>query len=152
MITDFEWPIPPHFYLAVDSAGLEPAVLALTDGRRETGTMVRLDPANNLVEFTPQKAPVTRQFGFQDFKSLRLTRPIGLKRFELDQAGKLDSPDVGLRQRCVVTFRDGDSLMSETIGYVEHKFGLFLFLCSYGDDVLRWFIPASAMASYQIGE
>jgi type II secretory ATPase GspE/PulE/Tfp pilus assembly ATPase PilB-like protein len=152
MITEFEWPIPPHFYLAAGAGGTESAVLALTDGRRENGTLVRLDPENSLVEFAPQKAPLARQIGFQDFKSLRLTRPIGLKRLELDPDGKLDSADVGLRQRCIVNFKDGDSLMSETIGYVEHKFGLFLFLCSYGDEVLRWFIPASAMASYQIGE
>jgi type II secretory ATPase GspE/PulE/Tfp pilus assembly ATPase PilB-like protein len=152
MIIDFEWPIPPHFYLAAGAAGPESAVLAMTDGKRETGTMVRLDPENSLLEFMPQKAPLTRQVGFQEVKSLRLTRPIALKRLELDPGGKLDSAYVGLRQRCVVMFRDGDSLMSETIGYVEHKFGLFLFLCSYGDDVLRWFIPASAIASYQIGE
>jgi type II secretory ATPase GspE/PulE/Tfp pilus assembly ATPase PilB-like protein len=152
MMSEFEWPIPPHFYLAAGSAGPEPAVLALADGRRETGTMVRLDPEHSLVEFAPQNAALTRQLGFQDFKSLRLTSPIALTRFELDPAGKLDSADVSLRQRCVVTFKDGDSLMSETIGYVEHTFGLFLFLCSYGDDVLRWFIPASAIASYQIGE
>ncbi|MET0961333.1 MAG: ATPase, T2SS/T4P/T4SS family [Noviherbaspirillum sp.] len=152
MITDFEWPIPPHFYLASGTAGAEPAVLALSDGRRETGTMVRLDPDNGLVEFTSQKSLLAAQIGFADFKSLRLTRPIALNRFELDPGKQLDSGDVSLRQRCVVTFRDGDSLMSETIGYVEHKFGLFLFLCSYGDEVLRWFIPASAMASYQIGE
>ena len=118
MISDFEWPIPPHFYLADGVAGPESAVLALTDGRRETGTMVRLDPENSLVEFASQKAPLSRQFGFQDFKSLRLTRPIALKRFELDPTRKLDSPDVGLHQRCVVTFKDGDSLMSETIGFV----------------------------------
>ena len=152
MISDFEWPIPPHFHLAAGSTGPESAVMALNDGRRETGTLVILDPANNLVEFTPQKASLTRQFGFQDVKSLRLTRPIALKRLELDPDGKLDSADVHLRQRCVVHFKDGDCLMSETIGHVEHKFGLFLFLCSYGDEVLRWFIPASAIASYQIGE
>ena len=152
MITDFEWPIPPHFYLVTDAAGAEPAVLALADGRRETGTLVRFDPDNSLVEFALQKALLPTQTGFGEFKSLRLTRPIALERFELDPARQLDAPDVGLRQRCVVNFKDGDSLMSETIGYVEHKFGLFLFLCSYGDDVLRWFIPASAMASYQIGE
>lgn len=152
MITDFEWPIPPHFYLAAGSSGPEAAVLARTDGKRENGTLVRLDPENSLVEFMSPKAPLARQVGFSDFKSLRLTRPIGLKRLELDPEGKLDSADVSLRQRCVVTFRDGDSLMSETIGYVEHPFGLFLFLCSYGDDVLRWFIPASAIANYQIGE
>ncbi len=152
MITDFEWPIPPHFYLSAGAAGPESAVLARTDGKRENGTLVRLDPENSLVEFMPQKSPLAGQVGFSDFKSLRLTRPIALKRLELDPDGKLDSADVSLRQRCVVTFRDGDSLMSETIGYVEHKFGLFLFLCSYGDDVLRWFIPASSIASYQIGE
>ena len=152
MITDFEWPLPPHFYLATDNAGPEPAVLALADGRRENGTMVRLDPAHGLVEFASQKSPLARQLGFTDFKSLRLTRPIALKRFELDIDTRSDSAEPDLRQRCVVTFRDGDTLMSETIGYVEHKSGLFLFLCSYGDEVLRWFIPAGAMASYQIGQ
>lgn len=152
MITDFEWPLPPHFYLATDNAGPEPAVLALADGRRETGIMTRLDPAHGLVEFAPQKSALTKQIGFADFKSLRLTRPIALKRFELDIDTRSDSGEPGMRQRCVVTFRDGDTLMSETIGYVEHKSGLFLFLCSYGDEVLRWFIPASAMASYQIGQ
>jgi hypothetical protein len=45
MITDFEWPIPPHFYLADGAAGPESAVLALTDGRRETGTLVRISRA-----------------------------------------------------------------------------------------------------------
>ena len=152
MISDFEWPIPPHFYLVTDASRAEPAVLALTDGRRETGTLVRFDPDNALVEFASQKSLLSTQTGFTDFKSLRLTRPIALKRFELDPDRNLDLLAVSLRQRCVVNFKDGDSLMSETIGYVEHKFGLFLFLCSYGDEVLRWFIPSSAMASYQIGE
>jgi type II secretory ATPase GspE/PulE/Tfp pilus assembly ATPase PilB-like protein len=152
MITEFKWPIPPHFYLAAAPAGPESAVLALMEGGRETGTMIRLDPEKSLVEFTAQKSPLVRQISFQDFKSLRLTGPIALKRLELDPRSKLGSADVGLRQRCVVNFKDGDSLISETIGHVAHKFGLFLFLCSYGEDVQRWFIPASAIANYRIGE
>ena len=109
MITDFEWPIPPHFYLVTGAAGAEPAVLALADGRRETGTLVRFDPDNALVEFASQKSQLAAQTGFADFKSLRLTRPIALERFELDPARQLDSIDVSLRQRCVVNFKAFDN-------------------------------------------
>ena len=127
-------------------------MLAMRDGQRAAGTLVRLDPENGLIEFLMQKSLLANQIGFGEFKSLRLTRPIALKRLPLDQGDQFDPANVALRKRCIVNFKDGDSLISETIGYVEHPFGLFLFLCSYGDDVLRWFIPAGAIASYQIGE
>lgn len=152
MMTDFEWPIPPHFQLATDAIGPEPAMLAMYDGQRAAGTLVRLDPENGLIEFLMRKSLLASQIGLREFKTLRLTRPIALKRLPLDQGDRFDAADVALRKRCIVNFKDGDSLISETIGYVEHPFGLFLFLCSYGDDVLRWFIPAGAIASYQIGE
>lgn len=152
MMTDFEWPIPPHFQLATDAIGPEPAMLASQDGQRTAGTLVRLDPEHGLIEFLAQKSLLSSQIGFAEFKSLRLTRPIALQRLALDQGHQLDPATAPLRQRCIVNFKDGDSLISETIGYVEHPFGLFLFLCSYGDEVLRWFIPAGAVASYQIGE
>ncbi|MFL6719342.1 MAG: hypothetical protein ACJ8G3_23600, partial [Burkholderiaceae bacterium] len=149
---DFQWPIPPHFQL---SAGLEdpqPALLTLTNGKRETGTLIRFDPENQLIEFLNKDFLLPSQVGFTDIKSLRLTRPTQLKRVALIQAQQLNPADTGLGQRCAVDFKDGDSLMAETLGYVEHPFGLFLFLCSYGDEVLRWFIPASAMTRYRIGE
>ncbi|MFL6719380.1 MAG: DUF2949 domain-containing protein, partial [Burkholderiaceae bacterium] len=152
MMTDFEWPIPPHFQLATDAIGPEPAMLAMHDGQRAAGTLARLDPENALIEFLMQTSLLANQIGFREFKSLRLTRPIALKRLPLDQGDQFDPANISLRKRCAVNFKDGDSLISETIGYVEQPFGLFLFLCSYGDDVLRWFIPASAIASYQIGE
>ena len=152
MMTDFEWPIPPHFQLATDAIGPEPAMLAMHDGQRAAGTLARLDPENALIEFLTQTSLLANQIGFREFKSLRLTRPIALKRLPLDQGAQFDPANISLRKRCAVNFKDGDSLISETIGYVEQPFGLFLFLCSYGDDVLRWFIPASAIASYQIGE
>ena len=152
MMTDFEWPIPPHFQLATDAIGPEPAMLAMHDGQRAAGTLARLDPENALIEFLTQTSLLANQIGFREFKSLRLTRPIALKRLPLDQGAQFDPANISLRKRCAVNFKDGDSLISETIGYVEQPFGLFLFLCSYGDDVLRWFIPASAVASYQIGE
>jgi type II secretory ATPase GspE/PulE/Tfp pilus assembly ATPase PilB-like protein len=151
-MTDFQWPIPPHFQLSAGLGDPQPALLALTNGKRETGTLTRFDAENSLIEFLNKEFLLPSQVGFKDFKSLRLTRPTELKRVALIQEQQLDPADTVPRQRCVVNFRDGDSLTAETLGYVEHPFGLFLFLCSYGDDVLRWFIPASAMTSYRIGE
>jgi hypothetical protein len=62
MMTGLDWPIPPHFQLATDAIGPEPAMLAMHDGRRVAGTLVRLDPEHGLVEFLMQKSPA-RQSG-----------------------------------------------------------------------------------------
>ncbi|MFS0757546.1 ATPase, T2SS/T4P/T4SS family [Noviherbaspirillum sp. 1P10PC] len=114
--------------------------------------LVKFDPENKLVEFVHKDCLLSSQVGFTEFRSLRLTQPTEMKRIALIQEQQLVPAAASPTQRCVVNFKDGDSLMAETMGYVEHPFGLFLFLRSYDDEVLRWFIPASAISSYRIGE
>ncbi len=64
----------------------------------------------------------------------------------------MQSQPLNMKQKCIVIFKDGEQLISETVGYVPQTYGIFLFIVGYGDLVLRWFIPTDAIASYQIGD
>jgi type II secretory ATPase GspE/PulE/Tfp pilus assembly ATPase PilB-like protein len=155
---DFEWPLPPHFEvitklkpasIALESAG----VLILNDGRRQVGEVIRLDPTASLLEFHPERARANTTIGFASFQSVRLTQLIELKRIALVAAA--DSVEVyptSSKQKCVVHFKDGTSLVADTVGFVPRTFGLFLFIVIYGKNVVRWFIPTESMVTYQIGD
>jgi type II secretory ATPase GspE/PulE/Tfp pilus assembly ATPase PilB-like protein len=152
LATTFEWPIPPHFHIASSPGkGLESALIVLEQGQRQSGVLTQFDVERRCLELAAREGVEARKIEFEQLKSLRLSRPISLKRLELQAAG-MQPTSASLRQRCTIDFKDGDSLISETFGYIDAGFGLFLFLSNYGQDVLRWFIPASAISSYQIGD
>ena len=157
MSSDFEWPIPPHFELITKSESASsdqsPCMVVMNDLRRQVGNMVCLDPTASILEFHPERAASNINIGFSSFKTLRLTGPIELKRLQLPPgAENIEAYPTSLKQKCIVRFKDGDTLISETVGFVPLKFGLFLFLTSYGNYVLRWFIPTESVTSYQIGD
>jgi type II secretory ATPase GspE/PulE/Tfp pilus assembly ATPase PilB-like protein len=156
MSSDFEWPTPPHFDLvakpATGKAGLEPALVIMSDGRRHVGNMARLDPVTSTLEFQPERAAANLNIGFSSFKSIRLTTPVELKKLQIPAASVLEAQPTSSRQKCIVHFKDGDCLISETVGFVPQDVGLFLFLFSYGNHVLRIFIPTESITRYQIGD
>jgi type II secretory ATPase GspE/PulE/Tfp pilus assembly ATPase PilB-like protein len=157
MDTDFGWPLPPHFEsISATSAadnGKAPCIVTMNDGNRKVGNLLGFDLETSSIEFHPERAGGNLRIGFSNFKSIRLTSPIELKKMELpstvETQGDLPIP---IRQKCVITFKDGEHLLSETIGYVPREIGLFLFLVGVGNNVLRWFIPTEAIANYQIGD
>jgi type II secretory ATPase GspE/PulE/Tfp pilus assembly ATPase PilB-like protein len=60
--------------------------------------------------------------------------------------------DVSPEQKCTIHFKNGAPLTIDTMGCVSRDYGLFLYLIVSRTQVLRFFIPASAMDSFQIGE
>ena len=157
MSSEFEWPIPPHFELVAKSKSSpdarQPCVVVMNDSRQQSGTLVRLDPAASILEFHVDRAASNINIGFSNFKSLRLTEPIELQHLQL-AAGtqEIEVYPASVKQKCIIHFTDGDTLISETVGFVPLQFGLFLFLTSYANFVLRWFIPSQSVVSYQIGD
>lgn len=155
MNANFDWPLPPQFVPVMKStsasSSAEPSVLIMNDGRRQTGALIRLDPTAALLEFHPESAAANVNISFFNFKSVRLTNLVELKHLELSGTGaNVELFPTALKQTCIVHFKDGDSLISETAGFVPQPFGLFLFIVSYGNNVVRWFIPTGSMTSYQI--
>jgi len=155
MNADLNWPSPPHFEVIIKGGGddLATANVVFNDGRRMNGNVIRLDPAGGILEIHPEKSETHLSISFSNLKSLRLTQPVELKRLPMPTAqNAMDVYPTSERQRCVVRFKDGEELISQTVGFVSQKFGLFLFLNDYSTRILRWFIPAESIANCEIGE
>jgi type II secretory ATPase GspE/PulE/Tfp pilus assembly ATPase PilB-like protein len=157
MDIDFGWPLPPHFELAstfpATNDSNAPCIVTLNDGHRKVGNLLGFDQEASIIEFHPERAAGNLRIGFADLKSIRLTSPIELKKLDLPLTVETqEGLSIPIRQKCMISFKDGEHLLSETVGYVPREIGLFLFLVGAGNNVLRWFIPTEAIASYQIGD
>ncbi|WP_211462102.1 GspE/PulE family protein [Collimonas silvisoli] len=157
MHADLGWPSPPHFELISTSPttndGSTPCIITLNDGHRKVGNLLRFDQEASIIEFQPERAVDSLRIGVSTLKSIRLTAPTELKKLELPLTVEMQAgPSVSAKKKCMIFFKDGEHLISETVGYVPREIGLFLFLVSAGNSVFRWFIPTEAIASYQIGD
>jgi len=157
MDIDFGWPLPPHFELAstfpATNDSNAPCIVTLNDGHRKVGDLLGFDQEASIIEFHPERAAGNLRIGFADLKSIRLTSPIELKKLNLPLTVETqEGLSIPIRQKCMISFKDGEHLLSETVGYVPREIGLFLFLVGAGNNVLRWFIPTEAIAGYQIGD
>lgn len=147
----FDWPIPPHFELVAPpgTAGPAPGVVVTNEGKRLSGKLLFLDMGASMVEFQPDKAQGKINIGFSSLKWLCLTEPIQLKR----QAPLANmQQERAERDKCSVHFKDGDALHAQTAGFILRDAGLFLFLLNAANHVTRWFIPAEAIKTYEIGD
>lgn len=154
MSTIFEWPSPPHFDLIEKTsvADTQSGVLVMNDGRRLSGALVRLDPHTSVVEFHPDRAANNTSIGFSNFKRLCLTQPIELRHNDISPNMAGMEANATNKEKCRIRFKDGDELFAETVGFVPREYGLFLFLINSSNLVMRWFIPADMLASYEIGD
>jgi len=157
MDTDFGWPLPPHFEsISASSAANDDkasCIVTMNNGNRKVGNLLAFDLETSSIEFHPERASGNLRIGFANLKSIRLTLPIVLKKMELPLTVETQEDlSIPLRQKCMISFKDGERLLSETVGYVPRESGIFLFLVGVGNNVVRWFIPTEAIASYQIGD
>ena len=142
MDIDFGWPLPPHCVLAstfpATNDGNAACIVTLNDGHRKAGNLIGFDQEASTLEFHPERAAGNLRIGFSSLKSIRLTSPIELKKLELPLTVEThEGAVIPIRQKCIIFFKDGERLLSETVGYVPREIGLFLFLVSGGNNVLR---------------
>jgi type II secretory ATPase GspE/PulE/Tfp pilus assembly ATPase PilB-like protein len=151
----FEWPTPHHFNQvdAPATDGAEPGIVRMNDGRKLVGDVVRLDTWASVLEFQIGPGRANLMIEFSAFKSLCLSRIIVLERVPLIvPAAHVAANPVWKKQLCTVQFKDGTDLVSDAVGIVVRKFGLYLFLAKAANQVQRWFIPMQAIASYRNGD
>lgn len=158
MTSNFTWPVPPHLDLIPktdepeEAWKMEAGVLTMNDGSFQQGTLIRINHAQEVIEFRSKRATENAAIPFADVKSLRLAEPITLDRLQFSSVPKMmEAYPASERQKCTVNFKKGAPLTGETVGYISHDYGLFLFLISHGSNVLRWFIPSASISSFQIG-
>ena len=157
MSETFKWPVPSYYEL-IDSglananSSVSPAaVVTMTNGRWQAGVLIDFIGNEGFVTFLPKRSNEAVKLRLDSIKSIRLTEPIALSRSQLLQHASDGNPDSST-QKCIVYFKEGEPLQADTAGYLFEPYGLFLYLVTQADNVLRWFVPAEAMMSYQIGE
>ncbi|MEO8279490.1 MAG: ATPase, T2SS/T4P/T4SS family [Ideonella sp.] len=148
------WPIP-HYMEVIDplhGTVPEPALLTLADGTRLSGRMEGIDFDAGTLEFQPG-AGAGRVLPFAAVRSLCLSRGVELERVALGMPlGGLEGRPSQQARPCVVTFKDASVLKAQVVSVLPRKSGLFLFATSTTGEILRWFLPKEAVASYRVGE
>jgi type II secretory ATPase GspE/PulE/Tfp pilus assembly ATPase PilB-like protein len=157
MSEKFKWPVPSYYELIdsgvahQDDGSAPAAVVTMKDGRWQAGLLLDLAGSAGQINFMPKRGKEAVALRFDAIKSIRLTEPIALTRLQLSQQSANGNVQA-TTQKCIVHFKEGEPLQGDTAGYLYEPYGLFIYLMTQADNVLRWFIPADAMMSYQIGE
>jgi type II secretory ATPase GspE/PulE/Tfp pilus assembly ATPase PilB-like protein len=149
------WPLPPFLQdlRGADDEAPE-AVLFLLDGQAVHGRLQRFQPETQSLVLLPRGASAGRTLRFGEFKSLQLLVPVVLAvDAELvEQYLRLGGHLAALEARgFTVRFLDGEQLQGTTKGFVRSRVGLFIFLITSGEQVIRIFVPVHALADFQIG-
>ena len=148
------WPTPPHQCYADAQAGRASSdcLIAFFDGRKLFGNILRFLAEEEMIEFRPMQGGTVLQVVFDEIKNLRLIRPVALRSRDVKLAEKgAEVVEVSSNQKFTVVFRDGERLSGETKGFVQERHGLYLYLVVAGDEIVRCFIPSSALADFNLG-
>lgn len=147
------WPAPFHFRFAEEETPeSEPCLILFNDGKELLGDLVRFDPEEGCLNVLSGNGSALT-VRFQTVDQVRLVRPVLL--VGSPELSGLDGEEVFLpseRQSFSVTLVGGRALSGETVGFVNAKAGLYLFLANAESSVLRYFLPAQSIESYQIGD
>lgn len=152
-MASIDWPTPLHCkFDEEDFFDSEPCLVLFRDRKELVGELERFAPEEGFLKVMAgsEDASIIR---LQTVNQLRLLRPVHFRK-------SLDLPDFdgeavfhpSERQHFSVRFTDGKELSGDTIGFVTGKFGLYLFLAGEADTVMRCFLPAEGIDSYQIGD
>lgn len=149
------WPLPPFLTDARGLADETPeAVVFLPDGGAQHGRLLRFQPEAQTLALLPRGAEQERTLRFAEFKSVQLVAPValavdtGLVEQYLRSGGHLDALEA---RSFSVRFTDGEQLRGTTKGFVRCRVGLFVFLLTSTEQVVRIFVPAHALAEFQLG-
>jgi type II secretory ATPase GspE/PulE/Tfp pilus assembly ATPase PilB-like protein len=147
----FLWPAPPYYDFADEppSAG-EPCLLTFSDGEKATGVLQTFTPEFEVLKFHPEKAKSAVTIAFSALLSLRLLRPVEVRRQSLPADDAMFAASE--RQPFRVRLANNASLEGHTVGHVQALCGVFFYLPDGEGRVLRLFIPAHAVQDRRIGK
>jgi type II secretory ATPase GspE/PulE/Tfp pilus assembly ATPase PilB-like protein len=152
--TTFEWPTPPYFGFAQDSGKTDPesCLLYLRNGKKILGTLTCFVPEESSLEFMPSRRETSETISFDEIKSMRLVKPLQLNKHPPSLESRTDEVyPASERQPYTIEFHDKETMQGETISFANTTYGLYLFLPSAKEKIIRCFIPQQAIVQYQIG-
>ena len=151
------WPLPCFFKYENATEELAPveAVITDTEGGITAGGLARFLPQSLSVSFSVHGECAVRTLNFSGIKSIQLTHSIALvadtELIELYRKTGGQTVIPGTRPFWI-RFVDGEQLHGRTKGLVRIRQGLFIFLVTEADLVIRIFIPENMLCSYQVDD
>jgi len=150
------WPLPPFYKDAKSAQEQAPveAVIFAPEGKILGGRLERFLPESLTVSFAAHGDATVRSIPFTHINSIQLIHPMALVAdtelldLHREAVGQIASPSMRAFR---VRFVDGEQLQGQTKGFVRTRRGLFIFLSTEAERVVRIFIPENALASYQVG-
>ena len=146
----FLWPSPPYYDFAASAPCAEPCLLVFSDGEKKSGVLDGFSPEGETLKFHPGDGGTPVKVPFSALLSVRLLRPVAVRRERLAIDGPVFLPSD--RQPFWVKLANNTALEGETVGHVNALCGLFLFLRETESKVLRLFVPLHAARDVRIGK
>ncbi len=150
----FEWPTPPYFNVAIESDVGEPetCLIYMRNGTKVLGNLIQFLPEESSILFLPTRSEVNETIHLNEIKSMRLVKSILLQKHQTPLESRAEEVfPASERQLYSVEFLDKEIICGETIGCSNTVNGLYLFLPTTDEKIVRCFIPHQSIAHYQIG-
>ncbi len=150
------WPLPPFFKdaSAQEAQSSPEAIVFAVDGSIHRGQLLAFDVVTSMVRFQARGEAVAMSSTFASIKSLQLIHPVDLVP-DVDviaiyqrSGGQALSP---VARPFSISFSDGEKLHGNTKGFVKTRQGVFVFLVTEVEKVVRIFVPEGVLQSYQFG-
>jgi len=149
----FAWPTPPFACYPQPAAQTvpEPCEILGLNNARNAGHVILIAAEERVAQINVPPARNAMPLKFSQFRALKLLRP--LKLLPQPEKGALNF-DERPRSHFKLRFHGGGEMKGQTVGFVQDEMGLFLFppLSDKDDAVLRVFIPAEVLESFEVGE
>ena len=149
----FVWPAPPYYEFSDPAAAADgtDCLLIYRDGRKVSGVLLSFFPEALQLRFRADDAGDSVSVPFALLFGVQLRRPVEIRRPALrpDDTAQLYSP--AERQPFAMRLINGTAFQGETVGSVHALCGVFLFPPDRDGTVTRWFVPADATDSANIG-
>lgn len=153
-LTAFDWPLPPYFHAIHDGHedGPETCLIYMRNGSKALGELIRFVPEESSLLFLPTRSETNEVIPLSDIKSMRLVKSLILDKHRTTLEARAEEVfPPSERQSYTVEFVDKEIVNGETIGYSNSNIGLYLYLPTVEDKVIRCFIPQTAINHFQIG-
>lgn len=150
----FEWPTPPYFHFdhAHNPRKSETCLIYLRNGSKILGDLIQFLPEESSILFLPTSSETNEIIHLDKIKSMRLVEPLLLKKYQTSLESRAEAFfPASERQPYTVEFFDKQILNGETVGFSNAAIGLYLYLPTADEKIVRCFIPRQAIAHHQIG-
>ncbi len=150
----FEWPTPPYFHFELDKNSTKPetCLIYLRNGTKILGDLIQFLPEESSILFLPTRNETNEIIHLDEIKSMRLVEPLLLKKYQTSLESRAEEFfPASERQTYTVEFLDKQILNGETVGFSDTTLGLYLYLPTDNEKIVRCFIPQQVIAHRQIG-